>query len=213
MKVNILPVKAKTLTPFAYHSLMVQGGTATLPELAGDRAVAFGLALALGMTQARVALPPKDYKGHIQAMPFRASVFTTNEPELLPPLTRRLNLDGEAGYQKAVQDVAKKGNLKEFFHIQEIPPDKEFAGALFGLDGFDPFEYLGASIIVVRIGLHRSGMLALTQARKDFPVRLNASTAWLFDRELEVERYCLHNLQLTPEYSLDQAAEEVSRWT
>lgn len=213
MNVKILPVRAKTLTPFAYHSLMVQDGTATLPELAGDRAVAFGLSLALGMTQARVALPPKDYKGHLQAMPFRTSVFAATEPELLPPLTRRLNLDGEAGYPQKVQDATNKGNLKSYFHIQEIPPDKEFTGALFGLDGFNPFEYLGASVIVVRIGLHRSGMLALTPVREDFPVRLNASTAWLFGRELEVERYCLHNLQLTPEYSLDQAAGEVSRWT
>lgn len=213
MKIKILPVKAKTLTPFAYHSLMVQSGTATPPELIGDRAIAFGLAHTLGMAAARVALPIKeDYRNHIAAMPFRTSIFTTPEPELLPPLTRRLNLDGEGGYQKKVQDVAKKGNLKEFFLVQEIPPEKEFFGAVFGFDEFDPFEYLQTGTIVNRVGLHRNGMLALTIEPKSYPVRLNASTAWLFDRELEVEKYCLHHLQLTQKYDPEDAAREVAAW-
>lgn len=212
MKIKFLPVRARTLTPFAYHSLMVQSGTATLPELVGDRAVAFGLAHSLGMAAARVALPQKDYRGHLSAMPFRTSVFITPEPELLPPLTRRLNLDAEAGYQKKVQDVAKKGNLKEFFLIQEVPPEKNFFGAIFGFEGFDPFAYLQTDIIVTRVGLHRNGMLALTREEKGYPVRLNASTAWLFGRELEVERYCLHNLQLTPAYSPEDATAEVGAW-
>lgn len=212
MDINILPIKAETLTPFAYHSLMVQSGTATLPELVGDRAVAFGLAHALGMVASRVALPSMDYRGHLEAMPFRTSVLTTNEPALLPPLTRRLNLDAEAGYQQKVQDVAKKGNLKEFFHIQEVPPEKVFFGAVFGLDGFDPFDYLDTDTIVTRVGLHRSGMLALTKAPNISLVHLNAATAWLFNRELEVEKYCLHNLQLTPAYKLEEAAIEVGLW-
>lgn len=212
MKIKILPIKAKTLTPFSYHSLMVQSGTATLPELVGDRAVAFGLAHALGMAAARVALPVKDYRGHIAAMPFRTSVFKTYEPELLPPLIRRLNLDGEAGYQKKIQDVAKKGNLKEFFLIQEVPPEKEFFGAVFGFDEFDPFEYLQADAIVTRVGLHRSGMLELTKESTEYAVRLNVATGWLFGKELEVTKYCLHNLQLTEEYDLEKAAEEVGSW-
>jgi hypothetical protein len=212
MKIKIIPIKVKTLTPFSYHSLMVQSGTATLPELVGDQAVAFGLSHALGMVAARVALPVKNYRGHIAAMPFRTSVFTTTEPELLPPLTRRLNLDGEAGYQKKVQDVAKKGNLKEFFLIQEVPPEKEFLGAVFGFNEFDPFEYLQANAIVTRVGLHRSGMLELKKVSAEYPVRLNAATAWLFGKELKVKKYCLHNLQLTEAYDLEKAAEEVGTW-
>ncbi|OAD21989.1 hypothetical protein THIOM_002227, partial [Candidatus Thiomargarita nelsonii] len=35
---TMIGIRATTLTPFAYHSLMVQGGSATLPELIGDRA-------------------------------------------------------------------------------------------------------------------------------------------------------------------------------
>jgi hypothetical protein len=192
---------------------MVQSGTATLPELIGDRAAAFGLAAALGMTAARVALPQKDYRGHLAAMPWRTSVFTTQDPKLLPPVTRRLNLDAEAGMQAKVASVAKRGNLKDFFHTQEVPPGQTFTGAIFGLDGYDPFQETGQEVLVIRIGLHRNGMVRLERAKDPAaPVRLNAATAALFGRELPVDRYCLHSLQLTPEMDLDAAAAEVSGW-
>lgn len=210
---KIIAITAETLTPFCYHSLMVQSGTATLPELISDRAVAFGLAAALGMTAARVALPPKDYRSHLAAMPFRTSVFMTDSPCLLPPLTRRLNLDAEGGFQTKIQNVAKKGNLKDFFHTQEVPPGQVYNGALFGLDNFDPFEYAGEDELVIRAGLHRNGMIRLKKAEDHSgEVRLNASTAALFDRELAVERFCLYSLQLTQRMCLEDAAQEVVLW-
>lgn len=205
-----LGIKATTLTPFCYHSLMVQGGTATLPELISDRAIAFGLASTLGWMAARVALPEKDYRRHLEAMPYRSSVFITDQPRLLPPLTRRLNLDAEAGFKKRIQDAAKSGNLKDFFYIQEVPPGQVFHGALFG---YDPFEATGESTLVIRIGLHRNGMVELKRDESVTKVRLNASTAALFGRELPIERYCLHTLQLSPWLDLPEAAEEVGRWT
>lgn len=214
MTSTAIHVTARTLTPFAYHSLMVQSGTATLPELIGDRAAAFGLAAALGMTAARVALPKKDYRGHLAAMPWRTSVFMTDDPKLLPPVTRRLNLDAEAGMQAKVASVAKRGNLKDFFYTQEVPPGQTFTGAIFGLDGFDPFEEAGLEELVIRIGLHRNGMVRLERSEdQGAAVRLNASTAALFGRELPVDRYCLHSLQLTPWMDLEAAREEVARWT
>jgi hypothetical protein len=212
MPIQAIPITARTLTPFAYHSLMVQSGTATLPELIGDRAVAFGIAAALGMTAARLGLPEKDYRGHLAAMPYRTAVFMTDAPRLLPPITRRLNLDAEAGIQKKIQDVAKKGNLKDFFHIQEVPPDQTFTGALFALEGFDPFPETGADGLVIRVGLHRAGMVHLKRADELAPVRLNAATAALFGRELPVERYCLHSIQLTPPMDPTDAATEVRQW-
>lgn len=214
MKLLTIPMAAETLTPFVYHSLMVQGGTATLPELIGDRAVAFGLAVTLGMTAARVGLPAKNYRDHLSAMPYRTSVFMTNQPRLLPPLARRLNLDGEAGLQKKIQDVAKKGNLKDFFYTQEVPPGQVFRGAIFGFDGFDPFEESGREELVIRIGLHRGGMVRLRrEEHKAVPsVRLNAATASLFGRELPVDRYCLYEIQLTPHMDMKSAGEEVNRW-
>jgi len=201
--------KAETLTPFSYHSLMVQSGSATLPELISDNAIAFGLASVLGMLSSSAALPAKDYRRHISAMPHRCSVFTTDEPELLPPITKRLNLDEEAGYQKKIQDVSKKGNLQTFFQIQEVPPGKVFKGAVFG---FDPFEATGENELVLRVGLHRGGMVRLTRDKTIKKVRLNAATSALFGRELEVDRYCLYNIQLTPWCELDEAAAEARQW-
>ncbi|HRD49746.1 MAG TPA: hypothetical protein PL166_09125 [Candidatus Contendobacter sp.] len=201
-------IQATTLTPFCYHSLMVQSGTATLPELIGDRAIAFALAATMGMLAAQVALPDKDYAGHLQAMPFRTSVFTTTEPRLLPPLVRRLNLDAEGGLKEKIQNVANKGNLKTFFLTQEVPPDQVFTGAIFG---FNPFAITGQRELVVRIGLHRNGMVKLEPACVE-KVRLNAATAALFGRELAVERYLLYGLQLTAPLSLADAAQEVAQW-
>lgn len=214
MEPIITPVRARTLTPFAYHSLMVQGGSATLPELIGDRALAFGLAATLGWMDARLLLPDKDYRRHLSAMPYRTSVLTTAEPRLLPPQTRRLNLDGEGGFQKKLDDVTRKGNLKTFFHTQEVPPDQLFYGAIFG---FDPFAHTGRDSFVIRIGLHRNGMVELSRPDPESAVTgvwLNAATAALFnpDNSLPVTRYCLHSLQLSPKLPLQQAFAEVSQW-
>ena len=211
----ITGIQAETLTPFAYHSLMVQQGTATLPELISDHAIMFGLAASLGMMDASPCLPTKDYRRDVSQMPWRASVFTTYEPRLLPPLVRRLNLTEEAGYRKRIQDVVKKGNLKDYFTTQEVPPGVTFRGALFG---YDPFAETGQDEIVIRIGLHRNGMVRLSKPNPDkgeLPieqVQLNAATAHLFQRELSVARYLLHGIQLSPAMSLQEARAEVLQW-
>lgn len=210
-------VEARTLTPFCYHSLTVQssspGSTATIPELISDRAIAFGLAATLGMMNDSVALPPKpDYAKHLKAMPYRASVFVTQQPRLLPPVVRRLNLDTEGNYDESLRNVVSRGNLATFFQTQEVPHGQEFCGAIFG---FDPFKFAGRDELVIRVGLHRNGMVLLKKAPKDQPVEqvcLNSSTAALFGRELPVRRYCLDGLQLTPDYSLQEAWDEIQHW-
>ena len=206
-------VVAKTLTPFCYHSLMVHNGSATLPELIGDRAIAFGLASSLGMLEASVALPSKDYRRHLGAMPFRTSVFLTDNPKLLPPLNRRLNLTEEGGYSEKIQAVVNRGNLATYFQTQEVPHGQVFKGAIFG---FNPFEVTGMDELVIRVGLHRNGMVLLQPDRSESisHVCLNAATAALFgcDLKLGVKRYCLHGLQLSPNYSLVDAWREVRQW-
>ena len=202
-------LRAETLTPFSYHSLMVQGGSATIPELIGDRALCFSLAATLGKLWASVMLPSKDYRRDLAAMRWRASVLTTEAPRLLRPLARRRNLDAEGGMPPRVQDAAKKGNLKDYFFIQEVPPGQVFRGALFGPD---PFVEAGRDELVVRIGLHRNGMVRLTRDDGVEEVCLNAATAALFGRELPVARYLLHGLQLTAPMSVEVAAQEVARW-
>ncbi len=208
MKAITTGIQAETLTPFAYHSLMVQGGTSTLPELISDQALMFGLAATLGMMRASVCLPSKDYRRDLNAMPWRASLLTSSQPRLLAPLVRRLNLTEEAGYKRRIQDVVKKGNLKDFFTTQEVPAGVTYTGALFG---FDPFAATGESELIIRVGLHRNGMVRLRPTQVE-QVQLNAATAALFGRELAVERYLLYGIQLTPRMPVKAALAEVQQW-
>lgn len=92
MNTSIHGVRLTTVTPFNYGHLLVQGGVATIPDLIGDRAVAFALCGALGMLSKCPVPPGKDYKGHLASMPWRTSVFQTDNPVLLPPLARRSDL-------------------------------------------------------------------------------------------------------------------------
>lgn len=208
MKAIISGIQAETLTPFAYHSLMVQGGSSTLPELISDQAIMFGLAATLGMMRASVCLPPKDYRRDLEAMPWRASIFTTKTPKLLAPLTRRLNLEDEAGFKSRHYLVTSKGNFKSYFSTQEVPAGVGYTGALFG---FDPFKETGRSELIIRVGLHRNSMVRLTPTAIEH-VQLNAATAHLFGRELSVERYLLYGIQLTPKMSTKEALAEVQQW-
>lgn len=211
----ITRIRAETLTPFAYHSLMVQSGSATLPELVSDHALMFGLAATLGMMRNTVCLPAKDYRRDLGAMPWRASILTNENPRLLPPVARRLNLDEEGGMKQKLYAVTSKGNLKTYFFTQEVPPGAMYNGALFG---FDPFDYSGQDELVIRVGLHRNGMLRLRKAKPEDVqqpierVHLNAATAALFGRELSVERYLLYGLQLTEALPLKQALQEIQQW-
>ncbi len=104
--------------------------------------------------------------------------------------------------------VTSKGNLKTYYFTQEVPPGVVFSGALFG---FDPFAWSGQDELVIRIGLHRSGMLRLRQAGIE-QVRLNAATAALFKQEMPVERYLLYGLQLTGSMPVKTALHEVRQW-
>ncbi|SDY33698.1 hypothetical protein SAMN05421644_15110 [Allochromatium warmingii] len=206
---TIVGLRATTLTPFAYHSLAVKGGTATLPELISDNALCFGLAAVLGHVRAWSALPAKDYQRDLRAMPWRSSVLMADEPRLLPPLARRLNLEEEGGFPKKLRDVANKGNLKQFWTTQEVPPASVFRGALFGID---PFAETGLDAFVIRVGLHRNGMVKLERDDQIRTVRLNAWTAMLFERTLSVQRFLIYPLQLTASMPLDEAAQEVAQW-
>ena len=200
-------VRAETLTPFSYHSLQVQGGTATLPELISDAALAFGTAAALGMASISSALPEKDYLRDWKALPWRTSIFSTDAPRLMPPVIRRLNLDAEGGIQENLRSVRDR-KFKGFFSTQEVPPGQIFEGAFFGNN---PFEQSEQDELVIRIGLHRNGLVKLTPANVD-EVRLNTSTAVIFGRNMKMERYLQHNLQLSDVMSLEEASKEVEYW-
>lgn len=199
-----IAVAATTLSPYHHHSLAVQSGTATLAAFMPDRAVAFALANAMGALRASPTLPVRpNYQRHLAELPWLASVFETSEAKLMRPLAKRLNLDGEGGYQKSIMDATGTGNLKTYFHIQEVPPGVIYTGALFGKE--DPFDLVASvtgapcDAIVVRIGRHLSGLLKLEKAGHT-EVRLNAHTPTFFglSQQLPVETYALHDLQITP---------------
>ena len=214
--VGVVGVRATVLSPFHYHSLAVPGGTATQPDFLTDRQMSFALGAALGCLSSSLALPRKDYRAHLAALPFLASVFATAQPQLLPPLARRLNLDEEAGLTKAVQDATGTGNLKTYFFIQEVPPGVEYRGAVFGAD---PFALAGRAEgrpcreIIVRTGRHLGGMLRL-EPEPLGEVRLNAHTAALFGQVdgLAVDLYVLHDLQLSGLLPVAEAGVKVARW-
>jgi hypothetical protein len=214
--VGMVGISAEVLSPFHYHSLAVPGGTATQPDYLTDRQVTFALAAALGCLSSSPALPRKDYRAHLSALPFLASVFETNNPRLLPPLARRLNLDDEAGLTKAVQDATGTGNLKTYFFIQEVPPGIVYQGTVFGIDPFAlAAEAEGRSVteIVVRTGRHLCGLLRLRRTTPS-AVRLNAHTASLFGQSggLEVDIYAMHDLQVTRPMQPDAALAAVTSW-
>ena len=216
-------IRAKTLTPFHYHSLAVPSGTATLAPYLADRAISYALASAMGALAASPALPKKNYLRDFRAFPWLASVFEAREPRLMRPLGKRLNLDAEGGYQKRIHEATGTGNLKTWFFIQEVPPGTVYHGAIFGPDPFllaEGIENRDVGRIVVRIGRHLGGMLALDRCETDDndKVRLNAWTADLAgydvdnDPLMSVDVYALHDIQITAPMPLGAAAERVSAW-
>lgn len=213
---GVVGVRATVISPFHYHSLAVPGGTATQPDFLTDRQVSFALGAALGCLSSSPALPRKDYRAHLAALPFLASVFETAEPRLLPPLARRLNLDDEAGLTKAVQDATGTGNLKTYFFIQEVPPGVEYRGVVFGADPFalaSRAEGRPCREIVIRTGRHLGGLLRL-EREPPGEVRLNAHTAALFGQAdgLAVDLFAMHDLQLSKPLPAAEAGKQVARW-
>ena len=216
------PVRATTLTPFHYHSLAVPSGTATLAPYLADRAISYALASAMGALAASPALPRKDYRRDLLALPWIASVFEAREPKLMGPLGKRLNLDEEGGWQKWLQDATGTGNLKTWFSVQEVPPETVYDGAIFGPDPFDlasDAEDRDVDCLVLRTGRHRGGLLALERtSTRDGYVRLNAWTADLAgydvdgDPRMKVAVYALHDIQVTIPVRLDHAVEIVGTW-
>lgn len=218
---GVTAVRAVTLTPFHYHSLAVPSGTATLSTFLADRSMAYALTGAMGGLRPSVCLPvQKDYRRDLGAMTWLCSAFEAENPRLLPPLGKRLNLDTEGGYQKRVMDATGTGNLKTWFYIQEVPQDVIYQGAIFGPDPFEmASEVEGRPVkeIIVRTGRHLGGLVALQRAEDVTHVRLNVHTAHLFeadteDARLAVDIFALYDIQLTPRIDLETAAGIVAGW-
>jgi len=208
---KIIGAQARVISPWAYHGLMTPGGSATISAFLSDSAIGFALANALGWMPNGPALPiQKELKKHWMQIPLRASFFECQDPRLLPPRAMKLNLDIEGGLQPRIQSVTASGNVKPFFSVQEVPVGLVYEGLLVGLD---PFEELGVSEIVIRVGLRQNGQVLLTK-KEPSPARLNASSAMLFERERDVgcEKYLLANMQASRLFAPTEALDELWRW-
>jgi hypothetical protein len=217
--IGTVGIRATVLAPFYYHSVAVPSGTATLPDFIGDRAMSFAIAAGLGCLSRSPALPEMNYLKHMSALPGLASLFETDEPRLMRPLGKRLNIDAELGFSKPIQDATSTGNLKTWFFVQEIPVETVYHGAYFGVDPFElasESEGRPVSNIHIRVGRHLSGLLKLEKADVD-AVRLNAHTALAFGKDVgdsgvRVERYAMHDMQPTVQVPISVASKMVDSW-
>ena len=205
----VFPFRLTALSPWAWHGLAVPSGTSTLNDVVTDTAMAFGTAAALGMTPRSPCLPSvPDYRGHLAALPFKTTLFLGHDNRLNRPLARRLNLDAESGMPKSVDDARKSGNIKDYYHIQEVAVSSVFYGCFLHADPLRiALEAYGPRIerLVIRLGLGRNGVGLLERCADGHDICLNLHTARLFDPDVDLQAgpYRLHNIQ--PSQALEPA--------
>ncbi|MCY4672847.1 MAG: hypothetical protein OXD43_03605 [Bacteroidetes bacterium] len=219
MESPVYPYKLTALTPWAWHGLAVPSGTSTLNDIVTDTAMAFATAIALGMSYRSPCLPSSpDYRGHLSVLPFKTSLFIGNRNNRLNrPIARRLNLDAECGLPKRVHDARTSGNIKDYYHIQEVHAGAEFFGSFLHADPLCiAAETYGGQVdhLVVRLGLGRNGVGLLERTRRSEVVQLNLHTAWLFDPNIDLEAgpYRLHNIQPSRPITCEKALAVTARW-
>lgn len=214
----IFPFRLTALSPWAWHGLAVPSGTSTLNDVVTDTAMAFATAAALGMMPRSPCLPSApDYRGHVAALPFRTTLFLGRENRLNRPLARHLNLDAECGMPKSVHDARSSGNIKDYYHIQEVAAGAVFHGSFLHADPLRiAFEAYGErrDRLVVRLGLGRNGAGLLERSVERTPIRINLHTARLFDPDVDLPAgpYRLHNIQPSQPLEPDDALRITAGW-
>ena len=201
MPADIFTYKLTALAPWAWHGLAVPSGTATLNDVVTDTAIAFATAAALGMVTRSSCLPiTPDYRGHLAALPFKTSLFTGHDNRLNRPLARRLNLDVECGMPASIDSARKSGNIKDYYHTQEVAVGSVFYGNFLHADPLRiAHEAYGERLdrLVVRLGLGRAGVGVLERYASQHEICLNLHTARLFDPDIDLDAgpYLLHTIQ------------------
>ena len=174
--------------------------------------MAFGTAAALGMTPRSPCLPSApDYRGHLASLPFKTTLFLGRDNRLNRPLARRLNLDAESGMPKSVHDASTSGNIKNYYHTQEVSIGSVFYGWFLHVDPLRAAQEAyqeRSEVLVIRLGLGRNGVGLLERCEAGHDICLNLHTARLFDPSIELQTgpYRLYNIQpsrpLEPEVAL-----------
>lgn len=198
--------------------MAVPSGTSTLSDIVTDTAVAFATAFALGMGDRSPCLPSLNYRGHLGALPFKTSLFSGNRYNRLNrPLARRLNLDTECGLPQRVHVARSSGNIKDYYHIQEVLAGAEFHGSFLHSDPLNiAIEKYGNQVksLVIRLGLGRTGVGLLEPVDQEETVQLNLHTARLFDPNISLESgfFRLHNIQPSRSVTHEEALSITSQW-
>ena len=219
MPQQVFPYKLTALAPWAWHGLAVPSGTATLNDIVTDTALAFATAAALGMAPRSPCLPTTpDYRGHLAVLPFKTTLFLGYDNRLNRPLARRLNLDAECGMPASIDNARKSGNIKDYYHIQEVAVGSVFHGCFLHAD---PLRIANEAYgkrpdkLVVRLGLGRAGVGILEPCALQHDIRLNLHTARLFDPDIDLEAgpYRLHNIQPSRPLEPDEALRSTAGWS
>ena len=207
------------LSPWAWHGLATPSGTATLNNVVTDTAVAFAAANALGMAPRSPCLPSTpDYRTHLAALPFKTTLFLGEGNRLNRPLARRLNLDAESGMPKRVHEARTSGNIKDFYHLQEVAVGSEFHGCFLHADPLriarDAYG-VRTDRLVLRLGLGRNGVGLLERCSESRELRLNLHTAQLFGAsdDLRAGPYLLHNIQPSRPLEAEDALRTTALWS
>ncbi|MCY3773938.1 MAG: hypothetical protein OXG98_18180 [Gemmatimonadetes bacterium] len=176
-------------------------------DVVTDTAMAFATAASLGLAPRSPCLPSvPDYRAHLAVLPFKTTLFLGDNNRLNRPLARRLNLDAECGMPKSVHTARSSGNIKDYYHVQEVAAGSVFHGSFLHVDPLRlARETYGGQLdrLVVRLGLGRNGAGLLERIDYHPAVHLNLHTARLFDpgNDLPAGPYRLHNIQ--PSRALD----------
>ncbi len=216
---GVFPFRLTALSPWAWHGLAVPSGTATLNDVVTDTAMAFAVAAALGMMPRSPCLPTApDYRRHLAAIPFKTTLFQGHDNSLNRPLARRLNLDVECGMPKSVHDARNSGNIKDYYHIQEVATGAMFSGCFLHADPLRfARETYGQPVdhLVVRLGLGRNGVGLLERCPQPPDLCLNLHTARLFDPDIKLPAgpYRLHNIQPSRPLDADEALRITAGWS
>ncbi len=216
---TIFAYQLTALSPWAWHGLAVPSGTATLHDVVTDTAMAFAAATALGMAPRSPCLPSApDYRRHLAVLPFKTTLFLGHDNRLNRPLARRLNLDAECGMPTSVHDARTSGNIKDYYHIQEVVAGAVFYGCFLHADPLRiAHEVYGEPIdrLVVRLGLGRNGVGLLERCEHKNGICLNLHTARLFDPDVDLQAgpYRLHNIQPSQPLEPELALMTTARWS
>jgi len=202
-------IQGVSLTPFYYHGLYVPDGSATHPAVITDTALVFALQSLFHGSDWRSPRPTPDYQADLAAIPWRASLLMGEGNFITAPVRHTVDMSREGGFTERIQHNMGSGNYKNTFFVHEVAPGARYEGVLVGPD---PFQALETDEIIVRVGVGRQGMLALSKVQRVDAVRLNTATGKLFGSRCSAQYRIMDTIRPSWLLPVEEAVEELERW-